>query len=125
MEALGHQHNTPQWRLFIDSSKVSLKAVLLHNGNKYPSVPLAHAVNMKESYGDMKLLLEKIQCEKCKWNIFGDLKVIALLLGLQLGYSKCCCFLCEWDSRDRKNHYIQKQWPKRDSLIPGKKNVLK
>jgi hypothetical protein len=23
-----------------------------------------------------------------------------------------------------KNHYIQKQWPKRDSLIPEKKNVL-
>jgi hypothetical protein len=67
MEVLGHQHNTPEWRLFVDSSKVSLKAVLLHNGNKYPSVPLAHAVNMKESYEDMKLLLEKIHCEKCKW----------------------------------------------------------
>jgi hypothetical protein len=52
------------------------------------------------------------------------LKVIALLLGLHLGYSKYCCFLCEWDSKDRKNHYIQKQWPKRDSLIPGKRNVL-
>jgi hypothetical protein len=35
MEALEHQHNTPEWRLFIDSSKVNLKAVLLHNGNKY------------------------------------------------------------------------------------------
>jgi hypothetical protein len=23
-----------------------------------------------------------------------------------------------------KKHYILKQWPKRDSLIPGKKNVL-
>jgi hypothetical protein len=49
MEALGHQHNTPERHLFTDSSKVSLKAVLLHNGNKYLSVPLAHAVNMKES----------------------------------------------------------------------------
>jgi hypothetical protein len=49
MEALGHQNNAPEWRLFIDSSKVTLKAVLLHNGNKYPSVPLAHVVNMKES----------------------------------------------------------------------------
>jgi hypothetical protein len=50
MEALGHHHNTPEWRLFIDTSKVSLKAALLYNGNKYQSVPLAHAVNMKESY---------------------------------------------------------------------------
>jgi hypothetical protein len=66
MEALGHQHNTPEWRLFIDSSEFNLKAVLLHNGNKYPSVPLAHAVNMKESYENMKLLLEKINYEKYK-----------------------------------------------------------
>jgi hypothetical protein len=50
--------------------------------------------------------------------------VIVIRLGLQLGYTKYCCLLCEWDSRDRKKHYIQKQLPKRDSLIPGKKNVL-
>ena len=48
------------WRLFIDSSKISLKAVLLHNGNRHPSVSLVHAVNMKESYETMKLILEKI-----------------------------------------------------------------
>jgi hypothetical protein len=93
MKALGHQHNTPEWRLFIDSSKVSLKAVLLHNGNKCQSMPLAHVVNMKESYENKKLLLEKIQYEKYKWNICGDLKVIALLLGLQLGCTKYCCFV--------------------------------
>jgi len=28
--------------------KVSWKAVLLHNGNKFPSIPLAHAIHMKE-----------------------------------------------------------------------------
>jgi hypothetical protein len=50
--------------LFIDSSKNNLKAVLLHNGNKSPSVPLAHAANMKECYENMELLFEKIQCEK-------------------------------------------------------------
>jgi hypothetical protein len=121
MEALGHQHNTQEWRLFIDSSKVSLKAVLLHNGNKYPSVLLAHFVNMKESYENMNLLLEKIHYEKYKWSICGDLKVIVLLIGLHLGYTKYCCFLCESDSKERKNHYIQKQWLERYSLITGKK----
>jgi hypothetical protein len=50
----------------------------------------------------MKLLLEKIHSEKHKWNMCGNLKVIALLLGLQLGYTKYFCFLCEWNSRDRK-----------------------
>jgi hypothetical protein len=34
MEVLGHEFIPDQWRLFIDSSKVSLKVVLLHNGNK-------------------------------------------------------------------------------------------
>jgi len=50
MEVLGHEYNPGQWRLFIDSSKVSLKVVLLHNGNRFPSIPWAHAANMKESY---------------------------------------------------------------------------
>ena len=54
----------------------------------------------------------------------GDLKVVALLLGLQLGYIKYCCFLCGWDSQDKKNHYVNKLWPKRTSLMPGEKNVV-
>jgi hypothetical protein len=94
MEDLGHQHCTPERRLFVDSSKVILKAVLLHNGNKYQSVPFAYAVNMKESYENKNLILEKIHYDKCKWNMCGDLKAIALLLGLQLGYTKYCRSLC-------------------------------
>jgi len=43
MEVLGHEFHPDQWRLFIDSSKVRLKVVLLRNGNKFPSVPLTHA----------------------------------------------------------------------------------
>jgi hypothetical protein len=39
--------------LFIDSSKVSLKVVLLHYWNRFPSIPLALAANMKESYESM------------------------------------------------------------------------
>ena len=123
MEELNHKYDRNEWRLFIDSSKVSLKAVLLHNGNKFPSVPLAHAANMKETYESMKLLLQKIKYEEHKWNICGDLKVVALLLGMQLGYTKFCCFLCEWDSRDKKNQYEKNVWPKR-SLTAGETNVV-
>jgi len=54
----------------------------------------------------------------------GDLKVAVLLLGMHLGYTKYCCFLCEWDSRDKKNHCVNKLWPKRTSLTPGEKNVV-
>ncbi|GBP18527.1 hypothetical protein EVAR_12988_1 [Eumeta japonica] len=124
MTELKFEYKTSDWRLFIDSSKVSLKAVLLHNGNKYPSVPVAHATEIKESYENMKSLLEHIKYNQYSWKICGDLKVIAILLGLQLGYTKFSCFLCEWDSRDKKNHYVKKEWPKRDALIPGQRNVL-
>jgi len=54
MEVTGHEYNQDQWRLFIDSSKVSLKVVLPYNVNSFPSVPLAHAANMKESYESIK-----------------------------------------------------------------------
>ena len=49
VEVLAHEYNPDQWRLFIDSSKVSFKAVLLHNRNRFPSVSLTPATNMKES----------------------------------------------------------------------------
>ena len=103
MEVLGHEYNPYQWRLFIDLSKVCLKVVLLHNRNRFHSVPLAHAANMKESYESMKLLLGKIKYDKFKWKLCGDLKVVALLLGMQLNYTKYYCFLCEWD---KKNHHV-------------------
>ena len=66
MEILGHEFNPDHWRLLIDSSKVSLKVVLLHNGNRFLSVPLAHAANMKESYESMKLLLGKTKYDEFK-----------------------------------------------------------
>jgi len=36
-----------------------LKAVVVHNGNKHPSIPLAHAVHMKETYANFQGLLTK------------------------------------------------------------------
>jgi len=60
MGVLGHECEPDQWRWFIGSSKVNLKLVLLHNENRFPSVPLARVAKMKESYESMKLLLGKI-----------------------------------------------------------------
>ena len=123
MKAMGLSHVVSEWRLFIDSSKVSLKAALLHNGNKYPSIPVGHSVKMKETYDDLSLLLTKIQYHRHQWQICADLKVVAILLGMQTGYTKFCCFLCAWDSRDYKNHYCISVWPPRH-LEPGKQNVI-
>jgi len=112
IEAAGHKHVPTEGHLLIDSSKVRVKAMLLHNGNEFLSVPLDHVTNMKEFCENIKLLLEKIYYEKYKLKIYGYLKAVAVLLGWQLGYTKVCCFLCEWDSRNRKHCYIQKQFPK-------------
>lgn len=40
--------------------------------------------------------------------VCGDLKVGALLLGHQGGYTKNCVFLCQWDSSERNDHCIKK-----------------
>ena len=121
MEVLGHEYNPDQWRLFTDSSKVSLKVVLLHNGNRFPSVPLAHAANMKESYESMKLLLGKIKYDEFKWKWCQSCGIVTQNATRLHRYS---CFLCEWDSQDKKNHYVNKLWPKRTSLMPGEKNFV-
>jgi hypothetical protein len=92
VEELQLEHTSGQWRLFIDSSKVNLKAVLLHIGNKFHSVSRAYAVHMKETYENLQVLLQKICFEEHRWNICADLGVIAVLTGLQGGYTKFCCF---------------------------------
>ena len=110
--ALNICHNPTEWRLFSDSSKSSLKAV-----------SVGYAVHMKETYHNIKQLLKCINYDQHQWQLCGDLKVVALVMGLQLGYTKYGCFLCEWNSRAKDLHYIKKDWPLRQSLTPGEKNV--
>jgi hypothetical protein len=60
--------------------------VILHN------VPLAYSVHTKDSYARIRTLLNYIDFDKYKWKICRDLKVLALLLGVQQGYTKCSWF---------------------------------
>ncbi|ESN97976.1 hypothetical protein HELRODRAFT_177647 [Helobdella robusta] len=69
------QYKPEDWRLFIDSSKRSLKCVLLHNGNQFASVPLAHSTKLKEKYEAVKYMLEMIRYDQHKWVICVDLKM--------------------------------------------------
>jgi hypothetical protein len=59
--ALNMSQCADEWRLLIDSPKASLKAVLLHNGNVLPSIPVAHAFGITESDESMKQLLQYIK----------------------------------------------------------------
>lgn len=119
MKTMGIEHKPEEWRLFIDGSIQSLKAVLLHNGNNLPSIPLIHAIDIRENYKSMRQILNYINYSKYKWQICADLKVIGLLMGLRTGYVKYCCFLCQWDSRDRENHYKEKNWEERKTYKRG------
>ena len=121
--ALGHVHKPEEWHLFINLSKVILKAVLLHNDSIYPSVPLAYPVHMKESHERMCTLLNCIDYDRNKWKILRDLKELGLLLVMQQGYTKYCCFLCEWNSHDKKHRHILKDWSLWHPFTPRKMNI--
>ena len=56
-EALESEHHFKEWRLLIDLSKASSKAVLLNNGNEKPSILLVHATALKEIHKTMQSIL--------------------------------------------------------------------
>jgi hypothetical protein len=78
---------------------------------------------MKETYENLKQLLNKLEYSKYGWHICGDPKAVPLLMGLQLGCTKYCCLSCEWDSRTKSLHFLKRDWPQRKSLEVGEKNV--
>ena len=65
------EYKPKEWRLFIDSSKRSLKAVLLHNENKYASVPAGYSVHLKEVYGNIDLILNKLSYSDHERTVWG------------------------------------------------------
>lgn len=124
MEALNFEYKPEEWRLFIDASVNSLKAVLLFFDNSKMTVPLAMGTDTNESHEKMQLILNTIKYEDHQWMICADLKIVNLLTGLKGGWSKYSCFLCEWDTRwVGKNHYQRRDWPLRTELIFKQKGV--
>ena len=57
MQTININHIPLDWRLFINLSKLGLKAVILHSGNTLPSIPVGHSVHNKESYENMNILM--------------------------------------------------------------------
>lgn len=142
MESIGITYIKDDWRLFIDSSLISLKVVLLHKTNQKPSVPIAYSTDTRETFEKLKDILDVVKYEEHKWRICCDLKVVSLITGLTAdGRPKYPCFLCDWDSRygegkDARNQYkktdwrsrIGRKWPndnrKHESLVSELKILL-
>ena len=58
-----------------------------------PSIPLAYAVNTKETYETMVKLPECINYKNYDWKICSDLKIVDLLCGMQEGYTIAAFFV--------------------------------
>lgn len=115
---LNYVHRSTEWRLFIDSSNSSLKAVLVHNSNKMPSLPLYYGVDCIENRIVIQRVINKIDYASFKWKICSDLKMIAILLGMKGGWPRNPCFLCNFNSRAKEHHYSDHRWaPRGDSVI--------
>ena len=91
MQEFGYSHRPEEWRLFINLSKLSLKAVLLHNKNILPSIPVGYAAHMKETYENMKNLLQCINYKQYRWQLYGDFKVICNTAGIAACLYKVFC----------------------------------
>ena len=78
---MGTSYISLEWRLFIDSSKRSMKCVLLHNGNKLAVIPIERSIQMKETYENIKTILDRIKYVEHEWIICRDLNILSMLLG--------------------------------------------
>lgn len=122
MASVRVQYSASEWRLFVDASKSSLKAVLLHNGNRYRPIPVAYTTSLRETYDSLRLLLNKVKYAEHQWLFCGDLKVIAIVSGLKPGYPRHPCFLCCWNSR--AHHQSTQFWPERHEDVVGDYSVI-
>lgn len=128
MASMNYTYKAEEWRLFIDGSKSSLKAVLLYIDNSKNPVPIALNLNTKETYDSMKEILDSVKYNEHMWKICADLKVVALLCGLQTGYTRNMCYLCLWETRYGEPcyalQYQKRNWTPRTNRRIGKGNVV-
>ena len=66
----------------------------------------------------------KLRYSKPNWAICVDFKMVDFLLGQQGEYTKHPYFLCYWDSRTTDQHWVKKDWPAREDLAVGDKNII-
>lgn len=122
MEKLQIEYEVEDWRLFIDASKSGLKSILMHIDNAYMPIPVAYSRILKETYESIRLIFQKVKYDEHKWDVSGDFKVVALVMGLQLGRTKNSCFICTWISTAKIDHY-NATWEKRSCYEIGIMNV--
>ena len=110
-----------KWFLFMDASAQSFKAILIEKASLYV-VPLGYTTVTRETYTLIREVLILISYSDFCWEVCADFKIIGILMGLQGGYVRHGCFLCQWNSRDI-NQFAVTSWPLRTSYVVGYQNV--
>ena len=44
-------------------------------------------------------------------------------MGLQQGYTKYMCLLCEWENQASELRYLRMEWTRRQNVAVGEKNI--
>ena len=73
---------------------------------------------MKAASPSGSYLVQRLQMEHLR-----RLKVVGILMGMQGGFTKYCCFLCLWNSLATKEHNIRRDWSARKSYLTGVANI--
>ena len=69
IKSMGIEYDATEWRLFINSPCRSLKAVPLHNESSFPSIPIEHSAQTKETHNSINHLLPAVNYQEYKWLI--------------------------------------------------------
>lgn len=67
----------------------------------------------------VKILVDALKYEYV-WEVIGDFKIIAFLMGLQDDFTRFLCYLCLSDSRVIAPHYHIQDWPEQTEFSVGK-----
>ncbi|CAH0558845.1 unnamed protein product [Brassicogethes aeneus] len=116
------QYEPEKWRNFIDSSKTSLKAVLLYENSTIKPVPVLYAIKKKENYETMGWILKTLNYSCHGWRACCDLKVVTFLLVCNLDILNNVAHLV--NSRFSGNQYKKRDWEPRTFTSLGQFNQI-
>ena len=112
-----------EWRLSLTvHQRVSRQFYSIMAINTHLFLLLIQSI-LKETYKNVKTVLNVLKYDQYNWEVIGDFKIITFLMGMQGGFTKYPCYLCPWYSRGTKTHYQKQVWSKREEFVDGENNV--
>ena len=79
---------------------------------------------VKEHYLNVKMVLNKLGYNEHNCAICVDFKMVNVLSGQQVGYTKYPYFPCYWDIQATTQHWVKKDCPACEDLVVGDKNFI-